>query len=50
MIAGRDPHAPAANRRRLNRTARLALASVAVGLLVLGLKYVAWRLTGSVAL
>ena len=34
----------------MNRTARLALGSLAVGLLVLGLKYVAYRLTGSVAL
>jgi cation diffusion facilitator family transporter len=35
---------------RKNRTFRLALGSVAIGILVLGLKYVAYRLTGSVAL
>ena len=50
MIAGRDPRFHAAGRPRLNRTTRLALGSVAIGLLVLGLKDVAWRLTGSVAL
>ena len=50
MIAGRDPRFHAAGRPRLNRTTRLALGSVAIGLLVLGLKYFAWRLTGSVAL
>ena len=31
-------------------TSRLALISVAVGVVVLGLKFLAWRLTGSVAL
>jgi len=36
--------------RGVNRTVRLALGSVVVGILVLGLKYVAWRVTGSVAL
>ena len=34
----------------MNRTFRLALGSVVVGTLVLGLKYLAYRLTGSVAL
>jgi cation diffusion facilitator family transporter len=34
----------------MNRTFRLALGSVLIGLLVLGLKYVAYRMTGSVAL
>jgi cation diffusion facilitator family transporter len=34
----------------MTRTFRLALGSVLVGLLVLGLKYLAYRLTGSVAL
>ena len=34
----------------MNRTFRLALGSVIIGLLVLGLKYVAYRITGSVAL
>ena len=34
----------------MNRTFRLALGSVIVGLLVLGLKYVAYWMTGSVAL
>ncbi|MBA3479683.1 MAG: cation transporter [Lautropia sp.] len=33
----------------MNRTFKLALGSVAVGILVLGLKYVAYRITGSVA-
>ncbi len=34
----------------MNRAARLAAGSLAVGLLVLGLKYLAYRVTGSVAL
>lgn len=34
----------------MTRTRRLALGSVAVGLVVLGLKWVAYRLTGSIAL
>lgn len=34
----------------MNRTARLALGSILIGLLVLGLKFVAYLLTGSVAL
>jgi cation diffusion facilitator family transporter len=34
----------------MNRTFRLALGSVGVGILVLGLKYAAYRMTGSVAL
>jgi cation diffusion facilitator family transporter len=34
----------------MNRTFRLALGNVGVGLLVLALKYVAYRMTGSVAL
>jgi cation diffusion facilitator family transporter len=42
--------AKAPSLRRMNRTARLALGSVGVGLLVLGLKYWAYRVTGSVAL
>src|SRR3546814_13253182 len=29
---------------------RLALASIGIGVLVLGLKFLAWRLTGSIAL
>ena len=34
----------------MDRAAKVALASVAIGLVVLGLKYLAYRLTGSVAL
>ncbi|MEK0082982.1 cation diffusion facilitator family transporter [Benzoatithermus flavus] len=34
----------------MDRAAKAALGSVAIGLLVLGLKYVAYRLTGSIAL
>lgn len=34
----------------MNRIFKLALASVFVGLAVLGLKYLAWRVTGSIAL
>jgi cation diffusion facilitator family transporter len=34
----------------MNRTFRLALGSVGVGILVLGLKFLAYRMTGSVAL
>jgi len=37
-------------RHRRFRTSTIAVASVAVGILVLGLKLVAWKLTGSVAL
>src|SRR5665648_314055 len=34
----------------MDRTLKLALGSIAVGVLVLGLKYLAYRLTGSIAL
>lgn len=34
----------------MNRTIRIALGSIAVGLVVLGLKTLAWQMTGSVAL
>lgn len=34
----------------LDRTARLAIGSILLGIVVLGLKLLAWRLTGSVAL
>ena len=34
----------------MDRTLRLALGSIAIGILVLGLKYLAYRLTGSIAL
>ncbi|WEF25623.1 cation diffusion facilitator family transporter [Paracoccus sp. S3-43] len=34
----------------MNRTLRIAMGSIAVGIAVLGLKTLAWRLTGSVAL
>ncbi|WP_150285748.1 cation diffusion facilitator family transporter [Rhabdaerophilum calidifontis] len=36
--------------RAANQAERLALGSIAIGLAVLGLKFAAWRLTGSVAL
>ena len=35
---------------RLHSTGRIAAVSVVVGVAVLALKFVAWRLTGSVAL
>ena len=34
----------------MNRVQKIAAGSIAVGLLVLGLKFLAWRLTGSIAL
>lgn len=34
----------------MNRTIKIALGSIAIGIVVLGLKTLAWRLTGSVAL
>ena len=34
----------------MNRTIKIAMGSIAIGIVVLALKTLAWRLTGSVAL
>ena len=41
---------PCRVKKKMDRIQKLAVASIAVGLAVLGLKYVAYRLTGSIAL
>lgn len=50
MPCYRAPSIAPGMRIQLDRTVQLALGSVAIGVVVLGLKTLAWRLTGSVAL